>query len=127
MTVLDDHTVVESGGEPVVRLARWEGPWPEDDPDANLKVDVAAYSQLDPLSTLGTLSSGTGIPVGALIRYVVTRWVSGGSEGLLALGPDTVERLRAVVDEADRADDDAGRLEAYERLGEMLRWLDAGR
>jgi hypothetical protein len=127
MTALDDHTVVEGGEEPVVRLVRWDGPWPEDDPDANLKVDVASYAELDPLSTLRTLSSGTGIPVGALVRYIVARWASGGSEGLLALGPDTVGRLRAVVDDADRADDDAGRLAVYERLGEMVRWLDAGR
>lgn len=124
---LDDPSVVEAGEEPVVRLVRWDGTWPDDDPDANLKVDVAAYSHLDPLTTVRILAEGTGIPVGALVRYVLARWASGGSEGLVELGPRTVARMAAVVDEAEAARSDEERLDIYGRLAEMVRWLDAGR
>lgn len=29
-----------SDDEPVVHLIRWQGPWPDDDKDANLKADI---------------------------------------------------------------------------------------
>ncbi len=122
----DDPSVVETGDEPTVRLVRWDGPWPDDDPDANLKVDVAAYTRHDPLVTLRVLSDGTGIPLGALVRYVVARWASGGSEGIVELGPSTVRRMVAAVAEAEDAGTDAARLAAYGKLREMLAWLDAG-
>lgn len=122
----DDPSVVETGDEPTVRLVRWDGPWPDDDPDANLKVDVAAYTRHDPLVTLRALSDGTGIPLGALVRYVVARWASGGSEGIVELGPSTVRRMVAAVAEAEDAGTDAARLAAYGKLRDMLAWLDAG-
>ena len=36
--------------------------------------------RLDPLETLVPLSASTGIPVGALVRFVLARWASAGSE-----------------------------------------------
>ncbi|HZQ37031.1 MAG TPA: DUF6027 family protein, partial [Dehalococcoidia bacterium] len=90
-----------SDDEPLVRLERWFGPWPDGDPDANFKSDVALYSRLDPLSTLRTLSRNTGIPLGALCRYVLSRWAAGGSEGLLELGPSTVGRMWQACVEAE--------------------------
>ena len=42
--------------EPVVHLTRWNGPWPNDDKDANLKADVALYSKVDPLRTIRGLA-----------------------------------------------------------------------
>ena len=119
--------LVEPGDEPVVRLQAWDGPWPDDDPDANFKVDVAAYSHADPLLTLTNLARSVDVPVGALVRYVLARWASGGSEGLLELGPSTVERMRAEVERAEAADSDEARLRAYDVLRQQLSWLDAAR
>ncbi len=112
--------------EPQIRLERWTGPWAENDPDANLKSDVALYSLADPLSTLRVLSSNTGIPLGALCRYVLARWVTGGSEGLLELGPSTVGRMCDACDRAESENTDAARLLAYDQLRQMLSWLRAG-
>ena len=118
--------LVEDGDEPVVRLCSWDGPWPDDDPDANLKTDVAAYSHADPLLTLTGLARSVDVPVGALVRYVLARWASGGSEGLLELGPSTVERMRDEVDRAEAEGTDAARLRAYEVLRQQVTWLDHG-
>lgn len=118
--------LVEPGDEPLVRLQTWDGPWPHDDPDANLKVDVAAYSRADPLLTLTNLARSVDVPVGALVRYVLARWASGGSEGLLELGPSTVERMRGEVERAEADGSDAARLRAYDVLRQQLSWLDVG-
>ena len=74
-----------SDEEAVVRLERWRGPWPDDDPDANFKREVALYALVDPLVTLRTLGENLAIPVGALCRYVLGRWATGGSGALLEL------------------------------------------
>jgi hypothetical protein len=103
----------------------WRGEWPPDDPDANFKRDVAERTRVDPLETLATLSANTGIPTDALARYVLARWASEGSDALLALGPTTVERMWRVVADAEAADTDAARLEAYEVLRQMVSWLRA--
>lgn len=116
----------EATGAPTLRLERWSGPWPDDDPDANLKADVAAYSAQDPLATLQRVAGVTGIPVGALARYVLVRWAAGGSEGLVELGPSTVGRMRALVHEAEQAGTDAARLEGFDALATMVRWLGSG-
>jgi hypothetical protein len=109
--------------DPVVRLERWSGPWEADDPDANFKADVAVYSLLDPLSTITNLSAAVAIPAGALCRYVLAKWATGGSGGLLELGPSMVERLWDVCARADEAGTDEARLEAYDQLRQMLSWL----
>jgi len=114
---------MSDGGAPVVRLETWSGPWEADDSDANLKADIAAHSLLDPLQTLGALSRDTGIPVGALARYVLARWATAGSAGLLEIGPTMVHRLWEPVAEAESSDDDSERLAAYHQLREMLSWL----
>ena len=109
--------------EPVVRLERWQGPWPPDDPDANFKSDVALYALLDPLSTVTNLGRALDIPVGALCRYVLAKWATGGSGGLLELGPTMVGRLWDVCATAEREGTDAARLAAYHQLRQMLDWL----
>jgi hypothetical protein len=109
--------------EPTLRLERWSGPWPADDPDANFKADVALYSLLDPLATLRGLGSRTGVPVGALARYVLARWASGAGEGVLELGPSTVTRMWEACEQAEAVGDDAARLQAYTQLREMVAWL----
>jgi hypothetical protein len=109
--------------DPEVRLERWTGPWADDDPDANLKADVALYAPVDPLGTITALSANVDVPVGALCRYVLAKWATGGSGGLLELGPTMTRRLAAVCDAAETAATDEARLAAYHQLREMLAWL----
>ena len=106
-----------------VSLEGWTGPWPDDDPDANFKADVALYARVDPLSTLRNLTDSTGVPLGALCHYVLAKWATAGSGGLLELGPTMARRLGAVCDEAERADTDDARLAAYAQLRDMIAWL----
>jgi len=106
-----------------VRLEPFTGPWADDDPDANFKADVALYSRVDPMVTLRTLSTNVGIPEGALVRYVLAKWATGGSGGLLELGPAMVRRLWTVVEDAERAGTAEARLDAYHRLRQMIEWL----
>ncbi|MFC5995168.1 DUF6027 family protein [Pseudonocardia hispaniensis] len=109
--------------EPLVRLERWTGPWPDDDPDANFKAEVADYSRLDPMATIRGLSRTTAIPEGALVRYVLARFATTGSGGLLELGPATIHRLWEPIAAAEQAGTDEARLEAYRRLSAMVSWL----
>jgi hypothetical protein len=107
----------------VVRLEPYTGPWAEDDPDANFKADVALYANVDPLETIRTLSANSGIPVGALVRYVLARWASAGSESLLFVGPSVVERMWAELAAAEEAGTTEARLAAYEVVRQMVGWL----
>lgn len=111
------------GPEPVVTLVRWSGPWEPDDPDANFKSEVATARLVDPLLTLRGLSRNTGIPVGALARYVLARWASAGSEALLAVGPSVVERMWERCEAAEASGTDEARLEAYRALRDIVSWL----
>ncbi len=109
-----------------LRLERWTGPWPDGDPDANFKADVALHAAGDPLSAIRNLSAGTGVPVGAIVRYVLARWASEGSAGLLEIGPTMVRRLVEVTEAAEVEGSDEARLAAYHQLRQMLAWLAAG-
>jgi hypothetical protein len=108
---------------PLLHLEPWTGPWPDDDKDANLKADVALYAKVDPLRTVRGLSAATGVPEGAIVRWVLARWASEGSSGLLELGPTFTRRLQAVCVDAETADDDAARLAAYHQLRQMISWV----
>jgi hypothetical protein len=110
---------------PTIELVRWTGPWPDDDPDANFKADVALYALLDPLTTIEALSASTGVPVGALVRYVLARWASAGSESLLSAGPSIIERMSATFSDAEQAGTAEARLAAYEVVRQMVAWLRA--
>lgn len=107
----------------MISLDPWTGPWPDDDKDANLKADVALYSRVDPLRTVRGLSESTDIPVGAIVRWVLARWASEGSGGLLELGPTLTRRLKAVYVEAEETGTDEARLAAYHQLRQMISWL----
>lgn len=120
--VRDDGTIPA----PTIRLDRWVGSWAADDPYAQLKVDVVTYGHLDPVATLATLSDGSGIPLGALVRYGLARWASGGSESLLELGVSGVDHLARTIRDAEEADSDDARLAAYEVVREVVGWLRAG-
>ena len=107
-----------------VTLAGWNGPWPDDDEDANFKIDVAAHAHLDPLVTITNLSNSTGIPIGSLVHYVLCRWASEGSSALLELGPQMTRRLRRPFVEAEATGTDNARLVAYEQVRQMVEWLN---
>jgi hypothetical protein len=111
---------------PTVSLVRWDGDWPDDDPFADLKADVAAYGHVDPLGTIEGLSDASGVPVGALVRYVLARWAAGGAEGILELGVGGVDHLARQVEEAEQRGTDAARLEAYAAVRDVVGWLRAG-
>lgn len=114
---------VTNDDEPTITLERWTGPWPDGDPDANFKCDVALYANVDPLRTITNLADNVGVPAGAICRYVLARWATEGSGGLLELGPHMVERLWSVCDRAEQDGTDAARLDAYAQLRQMLTWL----
>jgi hypothetical protein len=106
-----------------VVLQPWHGPWRDDDPDANFKSDIALYAHVDPLSTIRNLSIHLAVPVGALCHYVLAKWATAGSGGLLELGPTMTRRLAAVCDHAESEGTDDARLAAYAQLRVMLGWL----
>jgi hypothetical protein len=108
---------------PYVELIQWDGTWSEDDPDANFKADVAIYTKLDPLETITSLSRNLGIPVGALVRYVLARWASAGAESLLFVGPSVVERMWEQFESAEAKGTDDARLANYEVVRQMVAWL----
>ncbi len=107
----------------MIQLQRYTGPWDDDDPDANFKREVAEYTRNDPLPMLEQFSENMGIPVGALVRYVLVRWTSEGSEALLQMGPRMVRRLNEVCGKAEDEGTDAARLAAYDQLRQMLAWV----
>jgi hypothetical protein len=107
----------------VVELVGWSGPWDADDPDANFKRDVAVYAHVDPLATIRNLGGALDIPVGALCHYVLAKWATEGSGGLLELGPRMVRRLASVCDEAEATGTDDARLDAYRQLRGLISWL----
>lgn len=133
MTEHDDEGPADAGPSrrvpehvPEVALERWEGRWSDDDPFAGLKADVVAYGPLDPLETLRGLSEASGLPVGALARYVLARWAAGGNEGLLELGVSGVDHLARAIGDAEAAGTDEARLRAYTIVAEVVGWLRAG-
>ena len=104
-------------------LEPFAGPWPDDDPHANFKQEVATVGLADPLPTFTALSAETGIPVGALVRYVMATWAAEGSEALLAVGPRVVQRLAGYAADVRVATDDATRDAALDRLLGLVDWL----
>jgi Family of unknown function (DUF6027) len=106
-----------------VELVEWTGPWSEGDPDANFKADVALYAHVDPMHTIDNLAGAIGLPSGAVVRYILAKWATAGSGGLLELGPSMIHRLWEPVEVAEAAGTDAARLEAYDTLQQMLSWL----
>jgi hypothetical protein len=106
-----------------IALEPWRGPWAPDDPDANFKADVALYAHVDPLETIRNLSRALDVPVGALCHYVLAKWATQGSGGLLELGPTMTRRLGRICDDAERAGTDEARLDAFRQLSGLLSWL----
>jgi hypothetical protein len=71
------------------------------------------------------MSRALGIPPGAIARYVLARWASEGSAGLMEIGPSMVQRLWVPIAQAEADGDDAARLAAYAQVRGLLSWLRA--
>ena len=106
-----------------VLLEPYEGPWAEDDRNANFKQQVAIYSKEDPMTTLDRMSRSQDVPVGALARYVLAKWAASGSDGLLEIGPRVVRQMQDAVEEAEARGTPEARLEAYQKLRQIVSWL----
>ena len=106
-----------------IALGIYKGPWRKDDKDANFKQEVAQYCRIDPMSTLDRLSQSLNIPVGALVRYILVKWASAGSAALLDMGPLIVRQMGDVVRRTELVGSDKSRLEAYNRLAQIISWL----
>lgn len=106
-----------------ITLEPYEGTWSPDDPDANFRQMVAEYSRIDAMTTLETLGRHKGIPVGALVGFVLARYATSGSDALLEMGPRVVRQMDAIVAAAEASGTDEARLTAYRALKGIVSWL----
>ena len=84
---------------------------------------MALYSRVEPMKTISALATAMDIPEGAVVHYVLAKWASAGSGGLLEIGPSMVHRLWGPVEQAEAVGTDTARLEAYGQLQQMISWL----
>lgn len=108
----------------VVRLERFEEIIDDADPDANFKREVVEYTKINPMPTLEGMSRSLGLPVGAIARYVLVKWATSGSEGVLELGPRVLSQMAAIVSEAEESGEEKVKLDAYRKLSGIISWLD---
>ena len=108
----------------VVRLERFEEIIDDADPDANFKREVVEYTKINPMPTLEGMSRSLGLPVGAIARYVLVKWATSGSEGVLELGPRVLAQMAAIVSEAEESGEEKVKLDAYRKLSGIISWLD---
>jgi len=106
-----------------VTLRPYISTWPDDDPDAGFRTMVAEYSGLDGLATLRVLSHNKGIPLGALVAFIVGHYSASGSAALLEIGPRVIGQMDSIVQAAESADTDEARLQAYKSLKAIVSWL----
>jgi hypothetical protein len=109
-----------------MELDAYRDTWDDDDPHANFKAEVAAYTMADPLPTLENLSRDTGVPVPCLVRYVLVKYVVSGAEALLAMTPIVFQQMEQQIERAEAAGSAEARLKAYAALRQIIAWLAAG-
>ena len=106
-----------------VTLQPYTSNWPDDDPDAGFRTMVAEYSRLDGLATLRVLSHNKGIPLGALVAFVVGHYSASGSAALLEIGPRVIGQMDSIVQAVESVDTDEARLQGYKSLKAIVSWL----
>lgn len=109
-----------------MELKPYEDSWNAYDPHTNFKEEVALYSVADPLPTLENLSKDTGIPIPALIRYILVKYAASGSDAILAMTPYVLRQMQEHITKAESAKSTEARLAAYEALRQMVAWLTIG-
>ncbi len=112
--------------ELTLQLYAYTDLWPEDDPHANFKAEVSTYTVADPLPTLQNLSRATGVPVPCLVRYVLVKYAASGADALLNMTPIVLQQMEQHIQQAEAADSDQARLNAYNALRQMVTWLKLG-
>ncbi len=96
------------------------------DPSADFKRDVAFYSHFDPLPTIESMGRNFGIPSGAIAKYVLAKWATSGSDGLLEIGPNVMRQMATLVRQAEARTSEGQQLEIYRMLGKIVTSLHAG-
>ena len=85
-------------------------------PEHRAFADTVEASKLqDWRPTFERLAQNTGVPVDDLVHHALVRWVSAGSEALLAVEPEMLRRLYAARDREDWA-----------AVAGIVDWLRAG-
>ena len=97
-----------------------------DDPDNTFRCDVAFYSGIDPMPTIEGMSGQFEIPSGAIAKYVLAKWATSGSDGLLEIGPGVVRQMARLAREAELEMNETKKAQAYQRIGKIISWLEAG-
>lgn len=99
--------------------------WKEDpdDRDANFKREVALYTLNDPMPTIETMSRNLNIPIGSIVKYILVKWATSGTDALLEAGPRVVRQMAQIVEEAESHGKDEDRLAAYRKLAAIISWL----
>lgn len=100
--------------------------WSEDDPHANFKAEVAAYSVQDPMPTLENLSSATGVPIPSLIRYILVKYTASGADALLTMPLMVVEQMAQQLAQAEKTGTTEAKIAAYDALRQIVEWLRLG-
>jgi hypothetical protein len=54
------------------------------------------------------------------------KYAASGADALLAMGPIVLRQMEGRIEKAEAAGTDEARLEAYEALKQVVRWLRAG-
>ena len=71
------------------------------DPGGRFRAEVAA-SQLDnPRPGIQVLADRLGLPADQVAHHALVRWMTAGSEALLAAPPEMLVALRAAADDGD--------------------------
>jgi len=106
-----------------ITLEEYHGTWEPGDPDAKFRREMTAHCAIDPMPTLEGMSESLDIPVGAIARYILVKWATSGSEGLMEIGPRVVWQMAGIVQKAEAAGTAEARLKAYHGLADIIRWL----
>ena len=109
----------------VIKLEEYESTIDDDDPNANFKRDVAFYTRIDPMPTMEGMNRNLNVPIGAIARYVLVKWATSGSEGVMEIGPRVVKQMADIVKAAEQDGTDKSRLEGYQKLSGIVSWLNA--
>ena len=107
-----------------VSLERFTDDISPHDPNANFKRDVASYTSIDPMPTIEGMSRNLGLPISVIVRYVLVKWATSGSEGVMEIGPRVVRQMSDIVEEAERNGHDSDRFQAYTKLVQIISWLN---
>ena len=85
-------------------------------PEHRAFADTVEASKLqDWRPTFERLSQVTGVPVDDLVHHALVRWVSAGSEALLAIEPEMLRKLYAARDGED-----------WDAVAGIVDWLRTG-